>query len=84
MSGKYTRWKLTPDFKVAKKDDPTWWTDSVRGHRSHCLIGINRTDVIRDGEHLGQEVHAVIGRLRIGIAMRFSHEALARARSRTA
>lgn len=76
MSGKYTRWKPSVDFKLAKKDDPTWWTDSVRGHRSHCLIGINLTDVIKNGETLGQEVHAVIGRLRIGLAMRFTHDAL--------
>lgn len=73
---KYGKWQFTPSLSWAKKDDPTWWVKSTQGHTCHELIGLTRVDVQVQGVHTGQEVHAVIGRLRIGLMMRFTKEAL--------
>lgn len=74
----FTRWHFTPSLSWAKKDDPTWWVVTDKGHKCHQLIGLTRCDVDGGGAVVGQEVHAVIGRLRIGLMMRFSKEALER------
>lgn len=75
--GIFARWQFTPSFTLSKtKGDRLWWVDTVRGHREYTFIGVKLTDVRIDGHFLGQELHAVVGPLRIGIAMRFTHAAL--------
>lgn len=73
---RYTSWKFAPKFKWANKYDPTWWVDSTRGHRSHCLIGVNLIDVNSGELHCGQELHVIIFRLRISLMTRFNLDAI--------